>query len=95
MEHYDDPQTINVGTGHDIRIAELADLVRSVVYPEARIRFDRSKPDGMPRKLLEVSRIHALGWRHQVELEDGIRQTYQWFLENVDRDTVRLEQKFA
>lgn len=82
MEHYDQEQPINVGTGQDVSIAELADLVRSIVYPEARIRYDSSKPDGTPRKLLDVSRIHALGWRHHIELEEGIRETYRWFLEN-------------
>lgn len=80
MQHYDSPQTINIGTGVDVSIAELADLVRSIVYPEARIVYDRSKPDGSPRKLLDVSRLHALGWRAQVELADGIRRTVEWYL---------------
>ncbi len=71
MEHYDDEQTINVGSGQDVSIAELADLVRAIVYPEATVRYDTSKPDGTPRKLLDVSRIHDLGWRHQIELEQG------------------------
>lgn len=91
MENYDDEQTINIGTGQDVSIAELADLVRSVVYPEARIVWDRSRPDGTPRKLLDVSRLHALGWRHQFELEEGIRQTYDWFLVHLRDHSVRLE----
>ena len=90
MDHYDQREPINVGTGQDVSIAQLADLIRAIVYPEARIRFDRSKPDGTPRKLLDVSRIHALGWRHRIDLEEGVRQTYQWFLENVPQGTVRL-----
>jgi GDP-L-fucose synthase len=90
MEHYDDPQTINVGTGQDVSIAELADMVRAVVYPEAEIRYDTTKPDGTPRKLLDVSRIHGLGWRHQIELEQGIRETYDWLLKNIEHDAVRL-----
>jgi GDP-L-fucose synthase len=80
MHHYDEPSHINVGTGEDLTIAELADMVRRVVYPEATVTFDRSKPDGMPRKLLDVSRLHALGWRHRIELSDGIESTYEWFV---------------
>ena len=82
MENYNEISTINVGTGEDIPIAGLADLVREVVYPEAKLVYDSSKPDGTPRKLLDVSRIHDLGWKHQIGLAEGIRNTYQWFLEN-------------
>jgi GDP-L-fucose synthase len=91
MRHYDDALHINIGTGIDLSIAELARMVADVVYPEARIVFDTSKPDGTPRKLLDVSRLHALGWRHQIELRQGIEATYQWFLEhiNVNGDTAR------
>jgi GDP-L-fucose synthase len=80
MESYDDAMQINVGTGEDVSIAELADIVRSVVFPEAKIVYDTSKPDGAPRKLLDVSRLHSLGWRHRIELHEGIKQTYEWFL---------------
>ena len=80
MEHYSDPSHINVGTGEDISIAELAELVRQTVYPQASIVYDRSKPDGSPRKLLDVSRLHSLGWRHKIKLADGIAQTYEWFI---------------
>ena len=79
MKHYEGDEHVNVGTGEDLTIAELADLVRQIVYPDAKIEFDTSKPDGTPRKLLDVSRLHALGWRHQVELQNGIQRTYQWF----------------
>jgi GDP-L-fucose synthase len=79
LERYDEPSTINVGAGEDVTIAELADLVRQIVHPAAEIRFDTSRPDGTPRKLLDVSRIHALGWRHRIALADGIAQTYEWF----------------
>ncbi len=82
MRHYEDVSHINVGTGADLSIAELAALVRAIVYPEAQIVFDRSKPDGAPRKLLDVSRLHGLGWRHRVALEEGIAGAYRWFLEN-------------
>jgi GDP-L-fucose synthase len=82
MRRYDESTHINVGTGEDLSIAELAELVRRVVYPEATLSFDRSKPDGMPRKLLDVSRLHALGWTHRIALEEGIRSTYEWFVAN-------------
>jgi GDP-L-fucose synthase len=82
MDHYEQPTHINVGTGEDLTIAELADLVRSVVYPRASIRYDASKPDGMPRKQLDVSKLHALGWRHRLALADGVAETYRWFIAN-------------
>lgn len=82
MDHYDEAQHINVGTGEDLSICELAEIVRDAVYPAARLRFDTSKPDGMPRKLLDVSKIHALGWRHRIGLRAGVASTYQWFLEH-------------
>jgi GDP-L-fucose synthase len=83
MEHYDGVDHINVGTGEDLSIGELADLVRAIVYPEARIVFDTSKPDGTPRKLLDVSRLHGLGWRHRTGLAEGVESTYRWFLEHL------------
>ena len=82
MDRYEDMRHINVGTGEDLSIRDLAELIRSVVYPAARIVFDPSKPDGMPRKLLDVSRLHALGWRHRIALEQGIQSTYTWYLDN-------------
>ena len=82
MDHYDDEDHINVGTGEDRSIAELAEMLRDVVHPGATIRFDPTRPDGTPRKLLDVSRIHALGWHHTIPLEDGVRSTYEWFTEN-------------
>jgi GDP-L-fucose synthase len=82
MERYDDDQHINVGTGVDLSIRELAELVREIVYPQANLTFDSSKPDGTPRKLLDVSRLHSLGWRHRIELRKGIASTYEWFLAN-------------
>ena len=72
----------NVGTGKDISIKELAGLVRQATGHEGEIRWDRSKPDGTPRKLLDISRITNMGWKHNIELEDGIAQTFTWFLEN-------------
>jgi GDP-L-fucose synthase len=84
MEQYDDTSHVNVGTGEDLSIGELAELVRSIVHPAAVIRYDVSKPDGMARKLLDVSRLHGLGWRHRMGLRQGIESTYTWFLEHQD-----------
>ena len=80
MQHYSGDAHLNVGVGEDITIAALAELVRRVVGYDGRIVNDTSKPDGTPRKLLDVSCLHALGWRARIGLEDGIRQTYEWYL---------------
>jgi len=88
MQHYEDEGHINVGTGEDQSIRELAEMVRAVAYPDAELLFDASKPDGSPRKLLDVTRLHKLGWRHKIGLREGIESTYRWFLEH--QDTVRL-----
>jgi GDP-L-fucose synthase len=80
MLHYDQPEIINVGVGTDLSIRELAELVCRVVGYNGRLVFDTSKPDGTPQKLLDVSRLRALGWQARITLEEGIRQTYQWFL---------------
>jgi GDP-L-fucose synthase len=79
LERYDDPGPINVGTGEDVTIRELAELVAGVVGFHGDLTFDSTKPDGTPRKVLDVSRIKALGWAPQVSLEAGIRSTYDWF----------------
>jgi GDP-L-fucose synthase len=80
MDRYEGAEHINVGTGEDLSIRELAELVRDVVHPRARLVFDTTKPDGTPRKLLDVTRLHDLGWSHRVLLLDGIVQTYAWFV---------------
>ncbi|BAS28103.1 GDP-L-fucose synthase [Limnochorda pilosa] len=82
MDRYDDAIPINVGVGEDVSIRELAELIGRVVGYQGDLAFDATKPDGMPRKLLDVSRIHRLGWRARIPLEEGIRHTYQWFLAN-------------
>ncbi len=82
MDNYEDELHINVGTGVDLSIRELAEMVRDVVHPEAELAFDTSKPDGTPRKLLDVTRLHDLGWHHQIELREGISSVYRWFLEH-------------
>ena len=79
IENYDDDLAINVGVGEDISIKELAELIKEIVGFEGVIEWDSSKPDGTPRKLLDVSRINSLGWRPTIGLQEGIRATYQWF----------------
>ncbi|MGA8343604.1 MAG: GDP-L-fucose synthase [Candidatus Sulfotelmatobacter sp.] len=80
METYDEPDLVNVGVGEDLTIADLAALVARIVGYSGRIVFDSSRPDGTPRKLLDVSRIHALGWHAQIPLEQGVASTYQWYV---------------
>lgn len=82
MLHHDSAQILNVGTGEDVTILELAEMIRSIVGFEGRIVWDASKPDGTPRKLLDVSRLAALGWRATTPLRQGLENTYRWFLEN-------------
>jgi GDP-L-fucose synthase len=79
MECYDGAEPLNVGTGEDLTIAELAAMVARVVGFQGRIAYDSSKPDGPPRKLLDVSRIHALGWKARIPLDEGIAYTYDWY----------------
>jgi GDP-L-fucose synthase len=83
LEHYDSPEPVNVGMGEDVSIRELAELVANVVGYTGGIDWDTSKPDGTPRKLLDVSRLVALGWKPEIRLEDGVRSTYQWYVDNL------------
>jgi len=83
LERYDDDQFVNVGVGDDLTVSELASLVAGVVGYDGAVHWDSSKPDGTPRKLLDVSRITALGWRAEIGLEDGVRSTYDWYRRNV------------
>mgnify|MGYP006283291595 CR=1 FL=1 len=83
LERYDEAQTINIGLGDDIPIRELAETVADVIGFEGTIEWDSAKPDGMPRKLLDISRINALGWSPQISLRDGVASTYSWYTENV------------
>jgi GDP-L-fucose synthase len=79
MKNYDAGQIINVGTGKDISIAELSELIREIVGYEGKIVFDTNRPDGTPRKLLDVSRFDAMGWKPQIGLREGIESTYEWY----------------
>ena len=87
LQEYTQPMLshINVGTGVDCTIRELAQTIAQVVGYKGRVVFDASKPDGTPRKLLDVTRLHQLGWYHEISLEAGLASTYQWFLENQHR----------
>jgi GDP-L-fucose synthase len=80
MQHYDGEEMVNVGVGEDVSIRELAMLVKKVVGYQGEIVFDTSKPDGTPRKLMDVERLHALGWQARIPLEEGIRATYEWYV---------------
>ena len=82
LENYDDDVAINVGVGEDVSIKELAELIQGIVGFEGEVEWDTAKPDGTPRKLLDVSRATSLGWKAQISLEDGIRSTYLWYKEN-------------
>lgn len=82
MENYNEKELVNVGTGEDVTIKELALLVQQIVGFEGEIIWDTSRPDGTPRKLMDVSKLHALGWKHQIQLKEGIQMAYQDFLTN-------------
>ena len=82
MDNYNSTEIINVGTGEDVSIEELSKIVGDVVGYTGEILYDSTKPDGTPRKLLDVSKINSLGWKHKTSLETGIKNTYEWFLEN-------------
>jgi len=88
MEKYDDPEIVNVGTGEDLSIDELGQMVAEVIGYGGSILYDPAKPDGTPRKLLNVAKIHGLGWRHSIPLKEGIEMTYDWFLNNYEKVAV-------
>lgn len=85
MNHYDGPEIINIGSGKDLTIKELAKKIRTIVGFRGRIVWDRLKPDGTPRKLLDNSKLTKIGWRPKISLEEGIKKEYEWFLENYDK----------
>ena len=89
LEAYDEPEPINVGVGEDLSIRELATMVADVVGYTGELEFDTTKPDGTPRKLLDVSKLHDLGWREQIPLRAGLTATYAWYLEQLAAGTVR------
>jgi len=83
MDHYDEPGHVNVGTGVETSIAELAEMIRSIVHPDAEIVWDTSRPDGMPRRSLDVSVLAGLGWTATTDLEVGLARTYAWYLDRL------------
>ncbi len=87
MRSYDSGEIVNVGTGRDLTIAELAGLIARITGYRGKLAFDASRPDGTPRKLLDVSRLARLGWKARIPLEEGIRRTYQWYLEQAASHT--------
>lgn len=84
LENYSGEQHVNIGTGKEVTIKQLAEMVKAVVGFEGEIIWNDSMPDGTPRKLTDVTKLHSLGWRHKIELEEGIGMAYEWFKENVD-----------
>ena len=90
MDNYSESEHINVGTGKDSSIADLAERIRDLVHPEATISFDTSKPDGMPRKVLDVSKLKNLGWESKIPLNEGLVSTYDWYLSAIETGQVRL-----
>ncbi len=90
-KHYSDDLHVNLGTGSEITIRDLAATISRVIGYTGRFIFDTSKPDGTPRKLLDVSRLHALGWRHAVSLEDGLHRSYAWFLDHVADEAITAD----
>jgi GDP-L-fucose synthase len=88
LNHYDSPEIINVGCGKDVSIRELAELICEVVGFTGELAWDTSKPDGTPRKLLDVSKLTRLGWRPTIPLREGISRTYRWFLENIANEVL-------
>ena len=85
MENYNSSEIINVGTGKDLTIKELSEMMKKIIGFEGNIIFDSTKPDGTPRKLLDVSKIHSLGWHHAIEVEDGLRKTYEEFKKTLEK----------
>ena len=81
MQSYSDSDIVNIGMGEEISILELALMIKRIVGYEGEIELNKNKPDGAPRKITDVGRLHALGWKHKISLEDGLRQTYQWYLD--------------
>ena len=86
MQHYNEPGLVNIGVGHDISIKDLALLIKKIVGYSGDLRFDSSKPDGTPRKLMDVSKLHAFGWKHTIELEDGITAVYKEVKERFNQE---------
>ena len=82
MNHFDGPGFVNAGTGEEVSIKDLSELIGEIVGYDGRLDWDPSKPDGTPRKVTDMSKLHGMGWKHKVRLKEGLMKTYEWFLEN-------------
>ncbi|ABO49925.1 NAD-dependent epimerase/dehydratase [Desulforamulus reducens MI-1] len=91
MEHYQDSEIINIGTGQDLTIKELAELVKAKVGYQGEIVYDNTKPDGTPKKLLDVSKLKSMGWQAQIPLKEGLVGTYEWYQKNVSRNLQQIQ----
>lgn len=91
METYSGSELVNIGVGKDISIKELAEKIKGIVGYEGEITFDTSKPDGTPRKLVDVSKLHSLGWKAETSLDQGLKMAYEWFLENISKETITVK----
>lgn len=85
LKHRLEEHLYNVGTGEDLSVKSLAELIQKITGHQGKIHWDKDKPDGTPRKLLDVSKLNQEGWKHRVELEEGIQKTYKWYLNNIDK----------
>ena len=90
MQNYDEPGLVNIGTGEDISIKDLALLIKKIIGYKGEIMFDSTKPNGTPRKLLDVSKLHSKGWKHKIELAEGIKLAYNDFLSKESYFTLRI-----
>jgi GDP-L-fucose synthase len=91
MCNYSEPEHLNIGTGVDITIRELGETLRDAIHPGAKLVFDSSKPDGMPRKVLDVTKLSALGWKAQIGFQEGVQSTYEWYLDQSPGDIRGVE----
>lgn len=91
MNTYSKSELVNIGVGKDISIKELAEKIKSITGYEGEIRFNTSKPDGTPRKLVDVSKLHSLGWKAETSLDHGLKLAYEWFLENISNETITVK----
>lgn len=91
MNTYSESGLVNIGVGKDISIKELAEKIKGIVGYEGEITFNTSKPDGTPRKLVDVSKLHSLGWKAEISLDNGLKLAYEWFLENISKETITVK----
>lgn len=91
MNTYSESGLVNIGVGKDISIKELAEKIKGIVGYEGEITFNTSKPDGTPRKLVDVSKLHSLGWKAEISLDNGLKLAYEWFLENIRKETITVK----